>query len=303
MSEPFPCPLPVVQAPIGSASTPELVSAVSSAGGLGTLSGTWREPGELRTLIRKTQALTDKPFAVNLVLAWDMAERLEICLEEGVSLISFFWGEAPTDLIRRCHSVGTKVFHTVGSADEAMRAVDAGADYIVAQGIEAGGHVWGSVGLLALVPAVVDAVGDVPVLAAGGIGDARGVRAVLALGARAAWCGTRFLLAEEAAVHKRYRELLIQATGADTVYTSAFSGGWPDAPHRILKSALEAAERTDESVVANYADGEAIPRFSSKLPGPGVSGNIDAMCLYAGKSVGFARRIQPAAQIVRELSE
>ena len=189
-------------------------------------------------------------------------------------------------------------------AVRAARPVQATAasDAIIAQGFEAGGHVWGSVGLLALLPAVVHAVGEhVPVLAAGGIGDARGVRSALALGAQAAWCGTRFLLAEEAAVHPRYRELLIQATESDTVHTSAFSGGWPNAPHRVLKSALAAAEQAGE-IVAHYADGEPIPRFSSNLPGPNVTGDIDAMCLYAGQSVGFARKIQPAKEIVEELS-
>ena len=293
---------PIIQAPIGSASTPALAAAVCNSGGLGTLSGTWREPSELRALIRQTKALTDRPFAVNLVLAWDMAERLEICLEESVSLISFFWGDAPARLISRCHDAGARVFHTVGSADEAKRAVDAGGDFIVAQGIEAGGHVWGDVGLFALLPAVVDAASETPVIAAGGIGDARGVRAVLEFGAQAAWCGTRFLLAEEAAVHPRYRELLIQANEDETVHTSAFSGGWPDAPHRILRSALDNASKLAPSeTVAHYADGEPIPRFSSNLPGPGVTGNIDAMCLYAGQSVGFARKIQPAQEIVEEL--
>ena len=293
---------PIVQAPIGSASTPTLAAAVCEAGGLGTLSGTWREPSELRALIRQTKALTDRPFAVNLVLAWDMTERLEICLEESVPRVSFFWGDAPAKLISRCHDVGARVFHTVGSAEEARKAVDAGADFIVAQGIEAGGHVWGNVGLLALIPAVVDAVGDTPVIAAGGIGDVRGVRAVLELGAQAAWCGTRFLLAEEAAVHPRYRELLIQATEDDTVYTSIFSGGWEDAPHRVLRHALKTAKSTPDEIVAHYLDGEPIPRFSSNLPGPGVSGNIDAMCLYAGQSVGFARKIQSAHEIVEELT-
>lgn len=304
MTDPFCAALglsrPIIQAPIGSASTPALAAAVCEAGGLGTLSGTWREPGELRALIRRTQALTDRPFAVNLVLAWDMTERLEICLEENVPLISFFWGDAPARLISRCHDAGARVFHTVGSAEEARKAVEVGVDFIVAQGIEAGGHVWGDVGLLALVPAVVDAVGETPVIAAGGIGDARGVRAALELGARAAWCGTRFLLAEEAAVHPRYRELLIRSTEDGTVLTSAFSGGWPNAPHRVLRRALNFAKDTPDEIVAYYSDGEPIPRFSSNLPGPGVTGNIDAMCLYAGQSVGFARKIQPAREIVEE---
>ncbi len=298
--------LPIIQAPIGSASTPALVAAVSDAGGLGMLSGTWREPGELRKLLQEIKSLTNKPFGVNLVLAWNMAERLEICLSEQVPYLSFFWGEPPLEFIRKCHKAGARVFHTVGSAREARVAVNAGVDFIVAQGVEAGGHVWGGVGTMALVPAVVDAVGETPVIAAGGIADSRGVRAALALGARAAWCGTRFLLAEEAAVHPRYREKLILASETDTRHTICFSGGWPDASHRALvNETFLSWERGDvrEEIIAHYPDGEPIPRYSSNLPGPGVTGDIDEMCLYAGQSVGLLKKIQPASEIVQELGQ
>jgi NAD(P)H-dependent flavin oxidoreductase YrpB (nitropropane dioxygenase family) len=291
---------PVVQAPIGSASCPELVAAVSNAGGLGVLSGTWRTPSELRSLIRKTQALTTRPFGVNLVLAWDMTERVAICLEENAKLLSFFWGD-PGPHVPVVHSVGGKVFHTVGSADEARKAADVGVDVIVAQGWEAGGHVWGKVTTLALVPRVVDAIPELPVLAAGGIADGRGIAAVLALGAEAAWMGTRFLLTREARVHARYQQCLQEATEADTLYTERFSGGWPDAPHRVLER-LRNWEQAEE-IIAHYSDGEAIGRLSSNLPAPGVTGNVEAMCLYAGQSVGLSREILPAAQLVAQLSE
>ena len=197
--------LPIVQAPVGGISTPALAAAVSEAGGLGTLSITWREPDALRALLRETRALTGKPFAVNLVLAWDPAERLEIALAAGVRIVSFFWGD-PAPWVEPVHAAGGIVLHTVASAEEARRAGDAGVDAVVAQGWEAGGHVWGEVATMALVPRVVDAVSPVPVVAAGGIADGRGLAAALALGAGAAWMGTRFLLAEEAATHPVYRE-------------------------------------------------------------------------------------------------
>ena len=138
--------------------------------------------------------------------------------------------------------------HTVGSAEEARRAVASGVDVIVAQGWEAGGHVWGNVATLPLVPAVVDAVAPVPVIAAGGIGDARGVAAVLALGAQAAWLGTRFLLAEEMPIHEDYRRRLIAAAETDAQrYPNLYEVGWPDSPHRALRNstakAWEAAGR------------------------------------------------------------
>ena len=264
------------------------------------LSGTWRTLETLRALIRQTRALTTRPFGVNLVLAWDMTERVEICLAEGVPILSFFWGD-PAAHIPGIHAAGASVFHTVASADEARRAADAGVDVLVAQGWEAGGHVWGSVATLALVPRVVDAAPDLPVLAAGGIADGRGIAAVLALGAEAAWIGTRFLLADEARVHPQYRQRLQEATETDTLYTERFSVGWPGAPHRVLHRPND--WNRAEAIVAHYDDGEAIPRLSSNLPAPSVVGDIDAMCLYAGQGVGLVRGALPAGRIVAALAE
>ena len=267
------------------------------------LSGTWREPEALRALVRQTKVLTRdsaRPFGVNLVLAWDMTERVAICLEEGVEILSFFWGD-PTGHIEAAHAAGAAVFHTVGSAAEARRVADLGVDGIVAQGWEAGGHVWGQVTTMALVPRVVDAVPELPVLAAGGIADGRGIAAALALGAEAAWIGTRFLLTEEARVHAQYQQRLQEATEADTLYTERFSGGWLDAPHRVLHRP-DSWEHAPE-IIAHYADGEAIARLSSNLPAPGVMGDIDAMCLYAGQSVGLSQEILPAVQLVARLEQ
>lgn len=301
---------PIVQAPVGGISTPALVAAVSNAGALGMLSITWRDPDQLRALLRETRRLTSQPFGVNLVLAWDPVERLTIALEAGVRVVSFFWGD-PTPYVRRVHEAGALVFHTVGSADEARRAVDSGVDVIVAQGWEAGGHVWGQVGTLALIPQVVDAVAPVPVLAAGGIADGRGLAAALALGAAGAWMGTRFLLAEEAATHPVYRERLITASETGTVYGTLFDGGWPDAPLRSLRNSTVIAWETagrpphgkrpgEGEIIAHNELGEPVPRYDSTAPAVGASGQIEAMCLYAGQGVGLAQRVQPAAEIVEE---
>src|ERR1700761_3938923 len=208
--------VPIVQAPIGSATCPELAAAVSGAGGLGTLALTWSAPAVCADRIRRTRALTERPFAVNLVLDWDHRERIAVCAREGVGLISTFWGD-PGPHVAPIHDAGALHLHTIGSVAEAVAAAEAGVDVIVAQGVEAGGHVRGTTSTLALVPAVVDAVGRVPVIAAGGIADARGVVAALALGAQAAWIGTRFLLAAEANVHPEYRDRLIAAGPEDTV--------------------------------------------------------------------------------------
>src|SRR5687768_6552016 len=304
--------LPIVQAPVGGITTPALAAAVSEAGGLGMLSITWRDPHTLRALLRETQARTAKPFAVNLVLEWDPAERLAIALAESVPIVSFFWGD-PAPWVDRVHAAGGLVLHTVASAEEARRVADAGVDAVVAQGWEAGGHVWGEVSTLALVPRVVDAVAPLPVVAAGGIADGRGLAAVLALGAGAAWMGTRFLLAAEAATHPDYRGAVTAAGETDTAYSTLFDVGWPNAPLRALRNATWEAWRAageppvgarpgEGEIVATGEDDRAIARYSNDAPVTGASGDIAAMCLYAGQGVGLAQRIQPAAEIVREVA-
>jgi len=305
--------VPIVQAPVGSATCPELAAAVSGAGALGTLALTWTAPAGCLDKIRRTRALTARPFAVNLVLEWDQRERIEVCGREGVPLISTFWGD-PGPYVDAIHEAGALHLHTAGSVVEAVAAADAGVDVIVAQGGEAGGHVRGTTSTLALVPAVVDAVSPKPVMAAGGIADARGVVAVLALGAQGAWLGTRFLLADEANVHAAYRARVIAAVGGDSVYTEAFSGGWPDAPHRVLRNATLTAweeagrpgpgQRPGEGdVVATAPNGAALERYHMALPQAGTDGDVEEMALYAGQGVGLVRAGAPAADIVGELRD
>jgi nitronate monooxygenase len=179
-------------------------------------------------------------------------------------------------------------------------------DVIVAQGYEAGGHVRGTVGLLPLLGEVLDAV-DVPVIAAGGIGTARAVAAALAAGADGVRVGTRFVAAAEARVHPAYQRALIDARARDSVYTRAFSVGW-DAPHRVLRSAVAAAEAFEGDIVGErvqWWDGTRVPlrRFSPGMPLEGTTGAVEAMALFAGESVSGVTRVQPAADIVRELAE
>jgi nitronate monooxygenase len=300
---------PIVQAPI--ADVPRLAAAVSNAGGLGTVALTWT--ADVAGLVRETAALTARPFAGNIVLTGDMHQRLDQALAAGLRTVLFFWGD-PGGYVERVHDAGGIVMHTVGSAEEARRAVASGVDVIVAQGWEAGGHVWSNVATLPLVPAVVDAVAPVPVIAAGGIGDARGVAAVLELGAQAAMLGTRFLLADEMPVHDDYRQRLVAAAETDPVlYPNLYDVGWPDAPHRALRNstarAWEAAGRPPDAqrpgegdVVAHFADGEAIVRYEPAPPMEGTTGDIEALSMWAGQSVALMRQRQPAADIVAELS-
>ena len=304
--------VPIIQAPMGGAVGPAIAAAVSNAGGLGTLALWGADIQRLRQLVRETRALTAKPFAVNLNLEFPQDERLDACLQEGVPVISFFWGD-PSGLVTRAKSGGATVLHTVGTAEEARRAVASGVDVVVAQGWEAGGHVRGKVATMPLIPAVVDAVGPVPVFAAGGIADGRGLAAALALGASGAWIGTRFLASNEVTIHPRYRERILQATEDDTVYLEElFDIDWPKAPHRVLRNstvdAWEAAgrpatgERPGEGeVVANSKSRGPIVRYRSYTPAADAEGDIDALSLWAGQSVALVHKQQPAAEIVREI--
>jgi NAD(P)H-dependent flavin oxidoreductase YrpB (nitropropane dioxygenase family) len=299
---------PIVQAPMSA--MPELAAAVSNAGALGMLALTWSSPAG--DPVRETAALTDRPFGGNLILNSDQHRRLDEALEAGLRIVSLMWGDSG-DYVDQVHEANGLVLHTVGSAEDARRAVGNGVDVVVAQGWEAGGHVWSQVATLPLVPTVVDAVTPVPVIAAGGIGDARGVAAVFALGAQAAWLGTRFLLARETPIHDEYRRRLIAAAETDAQwYADLYEVGWPGAPHRAIRNSTaemwEAAGRPplgsrpgEGDVIAHFASGEPIVRYETAAPLVGTTGDIEALSLWAGQSVGLAREPQSAAEIVAEL--
>lgn len=304
--------LPVIQAPVGSAAGPDLAAAVSEAGGLGMLALTWQSPERARRTIRRTRELTTRPFGANLVLDFPVDDLLTVCLEEEVPIISTFWGD-PSPVNARIREAAALHLHTVGEVAEAVHAVADGVDVVVAQGWEAGGHVRGSTSTMALVPAVVDAVGPVPVVAAGGIADGRGVAAALALGAQGVMLGTRFLAAAEAATHEVYRRHLINADGVDAVYTRCFDGGWPHAPHRALRNATlrrweaagspQAPHRPGEGdVVAVDAADRNHYRYEDLIPLPGMRGDLDDMALYAGQSVHLVHEVFPAARLIHDMA-
>jgi nitronate monooxygenase len=303
---------PVIQAPIGGLSVPALAGAVSNAGGLGMMAITWMSPDEIRAAIDAIRTITDRPFGVNVIIDRrdePQDERVEVALAAGAPVVSFFWGD-PAPFIDRVHASGATATLTVGAAEEARRAADAGIDVIVAQGWEAGGHVWGEVSTLALVPAVVDAVMGTPVVAAGGITDGRGFAAVRALGAEAAWMGTRFVASEEAPAHPHWKALLIGAKETDTFYSSLFDVGWPDAPHRTLRNQTiddwlaagspPTGQRPGEGeVLATRPDGSDVVRYSSVSARDSLVGRIDDLSLWCGQGVALVKEILPAAEIVR----
>ena len=183
--------------------------------------------------------------------------------------------------------------------------MEADCDFVVAQGTEAGGHVRGRLGLLALLPEVLDEV-EVPVLAAGGVGTARGVAAALAAGADGVRVGTRFAAATESGAHPEYVAALVEAGSEDTVLTETFRVQWSGAPHRVLRSCVEAAEALNRDTAGEVTHGKVtfpVPRFAPQPPNRTTTGAVQAMAMYAGQSVGAVREVQHAGEIVTELMD
>ena len=308
------CTVPIQQAGMGAAAPPELVAAVSEAGAFGML-GTARAGLNATTfarLLERTRQLTLRPFGVNFIMrAGSVAAASPRAFIEQAAkvgkVVEFFYTDPSAEFVRIAHDCGALVSWQVGSREEALAAADVGCDLIVAQGIEAGGHVRGTVGLLSLLAEVLDAVPRVPVLAAGGIGTGRAMAAALAAGADGVRVGTRFVASEEAGVHPTYAKALVDARTQDSVYTRTFHVGWPEAPHRALRSAIDAAEAFPGEIVGKVVslDGAetAVPRFGTRVPDRTATGEVAAMSLYAGESVGGVKRVLPAREVIRELIE
>ncbi|GAA4882299.1 NAD(P)H-dependent flavin oxidoreductase [Actinomycetospora straminea] len=307
--------LPIWNAGMGGGlAGPALAAAVSNAGGLGVLGmGGLPEP-VLREQVRETRALTDRPFGANLILPLlEDDAPVACCLEERVPVLVLFWGD-PGPYVERAHAVGTRVVAQVGSAEEATAAAEAGVDAVMIQGVEAGGHVRGVESLSVVLPATVDAVAPLPVVAAGGVADGRGLAAALALGAQAVSLGTRFLCSDES--RAAYKERVVAATAADTVHTKLFDVGWPDAAHRVLRNRIVAEWEAAGSPASGQRAGEGevtgkmpvggqtveLPRYGIFMPMDGFEGDLDSSVLYAGESCSLITDIRPAADIVAALA-
>lgn len=296
-----------VPAPIQLAAMPgiadlDLVAAVADAGGLGMLGAPLMSVAVLEPVMEQLSERTKGVFGVNFLIPFLDPECVSVAARHA-RVVEFFYGEPDAGLVERARASGALVSWQVGSLAEAVAAERAGCDFIVVQGTEAGGHVRGETSLLPLLSSVLD-VARVPVVAAGGIATARSLAAVLACGCGAARIGTRFVAAAESRAHPSYVKALLASSAADTCLTEAFSVMWPNAPHRVLRSAIAAAEVLTEDVIGEAHDAEqVIPvhRFSVIPPTSTTSGHIDAMALYAGESVTNVTAVQPAAAIISEL--
>ena len=299
-----------MQAPIGPATTPELVASVSAVGALGALAASWMKPARLSDQIRAIRSATSNPFCVNLVLAFDQRERLEVVLAERVPVVSFSWG-TDAELIGRARAAGAFVLVQVSDPEEAQAAAGAGASGLIAQGVEAGGHVQGTTPLLTLVREISASL-VLPVVAAGGIADAAGAQRALDAGAQAVACGTAFLAASEADVHGYYRGRLLAADAGDTELTALFDVGWPDAPHRVIRNRTmtdweaagrpPAGRRPGEGDIVAKRGRNQLMRYSDAQPTCSTDGDIEAMAMYAGTGVGDVRRVTSSAAIVEAIA-
>ncbi|MGK0222990.1 MAG: nitronate monooxygenase [Limisphaerales bacterium] len=301
------CQVPVQLAGMGGMVTPQLACAVSNAGGLGMLAAAAVPKALLdetigQVLSQLSGGSVNRKVGINFLMPFVDDARVELAAEK-LDLVEFFYGDPDSKLIERVHSYGKLAGWQIGSAPEAQAAVAAGCDYIVAQGVEAGGHVRGTLPLFVLLDQLESKI-DVPVLAAGGVSTGVGLAAVLAAGASGIRVGTRFLVAHESAAHPEYVDALLMANADDTVLTEAYSIGWPNAPHRVLRASVEAAEAERAEVVGTIEVGAhvlEIPRFNVVPPDASAKGNVTAMCQYAGQSVEIITQRASAAAIVEDI--
>jgi nitronate monooxygenase len=296
------CELPIQQAGMGGVASPDLAVAVSDAGGLGTVALHTMPAAVVAATLDAMRHRTSAPLAFNVLMPFLDRDAVEAA-SSRCRLVEFFYGDPDADLVGLVHAGGALAAWQVGSVGEASAASNAGCDIVIAQGVEAGGHVRGQVGLLPLLSAVLDAV-DVPVIAAGGIGSARTAAAAFAAGADSVRVGTRFVATLEADAHPDYAAALVDAGADDTVLTETFSVMWPDAPHRVLRSCVARAHALDSEAVGEVeVAGTAmpVPRFSVLVPTRTTTGAVDAMALYAGESVQDVVGVVPARDVVAEI--
>jgi len=294
---------PILNASMAGTATGRLAAAVSEAGGFGMIGGTNPEGADwLREQIRIARSLTARPFGVGFISSFpDTAELARVALEEGVAAINHSFAD-PTPFVGPAHEAGAKVFVQVQTLREAVRAAEAGADVVISQGGEAGGHA-GAIGGFALLPAVVDAVAPLPVVAAGGIADGRGLAAALLLGAQGAWMGTRFVASEEWGGPVWEQAAVLAATSDDTVQTRLYDlvaerPFPPDRPDRMLRNAIiDRWAGREEEIPANRAALQAEIAAGSERRDLAVAG------ISAGVSAGLIGSAMPAGEIMRRIVE
>lgn len=309
------CTYPVLQAGMGGVARSELAAAVSGAGGFGCLGMVRESPELIAQEIRQVRARTNRAFGVNLIPSATepdlFARELSACIEAGVRTMIYFWDVLPS-AVERAKAAGMTVIYQVGSVEQARIAEDAGADAIIAQGVEAGGHVMGGVTSLVLLPAIARAV-DVPVIGSGGFADGAGLVAALALGAQGIHCGTAFLATEESFAHDVHKDRVVQADYRQTTHTDAYAINWPKgSPVRVLSNAMTDGLGNDlfghdpDAIAREQVaeeEGRPIYLWSTDSPLRNMTGELDRLAMFAGQVAGRIDSVRPAAAVVEEIMQ
>lgn len=309
------CDLPILLAGMGGVARSELVAAVAKAGGYGILGMVRETPELIAQNIAAVRAETDRPFAVNLIpSATDpklLDAELGTCLELGIPAMCFFWDVVPA-AVARAKAAGCLVLHQVGSLKAALGAEAAGADVLIVQGVEAGGHVHGTVGALVLVEQVVRRV-RLPVIASGGFATGAGLIAAMALGAEGIHCGTAFLATVESFAHDDHKARVLAAMAEDTVHTDIYALNWPpNTPVRVIRNSVTDAighrlmgHRPDllpREVIARE-EGRPLLRYSTDSPLRTTTGDLEAMAAYAGQSAALIDTLPTAAERIATIMD
>lgn len=286
---------PILLAGMGGVSYAEVCAAVSAAGGFGSLGMAGTAPEFIRQQMRQVKALTDKPFGVDLLSAQPetLTASVDVIIEEGATAFIAGLG-VPTSILAKLKDAGIVVMSMCGSVRHAVKAAEAGCDVVIAQGTEGGGHT-GSVASVALWPQVVDAV-DIPVIAAGGLYDGRGLAAALAFGCQGVWMGTRFIASTEAHAGQPYKDAIVAMSESDTVVSRVFTG-------KTLRAIVNDSNRDFDDRTAKPFPMQVMESVQLNRLGPiaGIVDDVDpkTQCLAAGQGGGGVREILPCAEIVR----
>lgn len=297
------CTYPILLAGMGGVARSELVAAVTEAGGFGFLGMVRESPQLIAEEIAKVRARTDRKFGVKLIPAATKPELLEAelaaCIAAAVPVMALFW-DLSVEIVKRLRDAGILVVCQIGDLQEAEEAQAAGAQILIAQGVEAGGHVRGTTELHALLPQIIANV-DIPVVAAGGIIDGRGLAAALALGAQGALIGTAFLATAESFSHDYHKQRIVEARPDTTIRTDAFHVNWPKGAFvRVLPNSVTRGEHGDpfsgERKVIGKEGNRSIWLFGTDSPLRSMTGDFEAMALYAGQGAGHIHSIMSARE-------
>jgi len=293
---------PVALAGMSGSTSPELVAAVSNAGGLGIYGASSDAPDVLARNVAAVREKTERPFGLNVLLAFMDEEEIRAAVDAQPAVLSTAWPRDNQDLAAifgMAHERGIKVLHMVPTANDAIKAAQAGADVIIAQGTDAGGHI-GLIGTVVIVPQVVRAVAPVPVLAAGGISDGHGLAAMLALGAEGVLVGTRFLATTESPAHDSLKQAIVTSDGTDTIVTDIgdilMGGEWPGALARVSRNRLIERWQGRANEVRRRREELLADMFEARK-----QGNVQESILYWGQGAGLISEIVPAAKVIADM--